>query len=253
MVSFTGSVNDWIVRAAAPEPGQVVLDIAAGPGDLGFRVAETVGDEGSVLSTDFSPQMVEVARRLGAARGLDNVEYRELDAERMDLDDDSVDAIVCRWGYMLMADPAAALAESRRVLRDAGPLAFAVWATPDRNPWAAVPARTLVERGHMPPPEPGAPGIFAMGDPGRTRELVTGAGFEDPTIEEIEFDFSYEDFDDLWDTLVSLAGPLAHAIEGLDDEEREATRDAIREKIAPFRDDEGAYRMPAVCLGAVTR
>ena len=83
--------------------------------------------------------MVDVARRNGEARGLSNVEYRVLDAERMDLDDDSVDGVVCRWGYMLMADPAAALGETRRVLRDGGPLAFAVWMTPDRNPWAAVP------------------------------------------------------------------------------------------------------------------
>ena len=54
-----------------------------------------------------------------------------LDAEQMDLDDDSVDAAVCRWGYMLMADPAAALRETRRVLRDGGALAFAVWAAPE--------------------------------------------------------------------------------------------------------------------------
>ncbi len=46
-------------------------------------------------------------------------------------------------GYMLMADPAAALSETRRVLRDGGTLAFAVWQTPDRNPWAAIPGMTL--------------------------------------------------------------------------------------------------------------
>src|SRR5680860_1039460 len=85
------------------------------------------------------------------------------------LEIDSVDAVVCRWGYMLMADPAIALKETRRVLREGGLLAFAVWAPPDRNPWAAVPAMTLVQQGHMPPPEPDGPGIFAMGDPDRVR------------------------------------------------------------------------------------
>jgi len=68
---------------------------------------------------------------------------------------------------MLMADPATALKETRRVLRDAGRLAFAVWTTPERNPWASMPAMTLVERGHLPPPVTGTPGIFAMGDPSR--------------------------------------------------------------------------------------
>ena len=98
----------------------------------------------------------------------------------MDLDDSSVDGVICRFGYMLMADPAAALAETRRVLRDGGRLSFAVWGAPDQNLWAAIPGMTMVERGQLPPPEPGAPGIFAMGDPGRISELVTGAGFAEP-------------------------------------------------------------------------
>jgi ubiquinone/menaquinone biosynthesis C-methylase UbiE len=191
MISHTGQVSDWIVERADPQPGSTVLDIAAGPGDLGFRVAGRVGDSGRVISTDFAPEMVDVARRLGEARGLGNVEYRVLDAERMDLEDDSVDAVVCRWGYMLMADPAIALRETRRVLREGGPLAFAVWAPPDRNPWAAVPAMTLVQRGLMPSPEPGTPGMFAMGDPGLVRELATVAGFEEPKLEEIAFEFRY--------------------------------------------------------------
>src|ERR671915_2049847 len=189
IMGITGRVNDWLAQAVAPRPGQTILDLAAGTGDLGFAIADRVGAEGRVISSDFSPDMVEAARRQGEARGATNVDYRVVDAERMELEDDSVDAVVCRWGYMLMGAPAAALAETRRVLRAGGPLAFAVWATPDRNPWAAVPGMTLVQRGHMPPPEPGAPGIFAMGMPERIRELVTGAGFGEPQIEEIAFEF----------------------------------------------------------------
>jgi SAM-dependent methyltransferase len=253
MAGLTGLVNERLVERADPRPGDTVLDVAAGPGDLGFAVAERVGEGGRVVSTDFAPEMVEVARGFGGARGLANVEYRVLDAERMDLDDDSFDAVVCRWGYMLMADPGAALRETRRVLRDGGRLAFAVWATPDRNPWAAVPGMTLVQRGHMPPPEPGMPGIFALGEPGRIRELVTGAGFGDPEIEEIPFEFRYPDFDDLWDSLVRLAGPLARAINVLDAGERAATRAAIEENVAQFRRDDGSYAAPAVTWSVLAR
>jgi ubiquinone/menaquinone biosynthesis C-methylase UbiE len=253
MISATGRVNEWIVERADPQPGQTVLEVAAGPGDLGFQVAGRVGDAGRVMSTDFAPEMVDIARRLGEARGLANVEFRVLDAERMDLEDDSVDAVVCRWGYMLMADPAAALSQTRRVLRGGGPLAFAVWAPPDRNPWAAVPGMTLVQRGHMPPPQPGAPGIFAMGDADRVRELVTGAGFDEPELEEIAFDFRYADFDDLWDALVRLAGPLARAIDALPDDERQATRAAIMENMAPYRNEDGSYTAPAVSWGVLAR
>ena len=253
MAAVTGRVNEWIVEKADLQPGQVVLDVAAGPGDLGFRVARQVGDGGRVISTDFAPEMVAAAHRIGDGLGLANVEYRVLDAERMDLDDDSVDAAVCRWGYMLMADPAAALSESRRVLRDGGPLAFAVWASPERNPWAALPAMTLVQRGHLPPPEPGAPGIFAMADPDRIRALVAGAGFGEPELEEIAFDFRYADFDDFWDVLIRIAGPLARAIEALSEDERQATREAIEESVASFRLEDGSYATPAVCWGALAR
>jgi SAM-dependent methyltransferase len=251
LMGITGRVNDWLVEKADPQPGGTILDIAAGPGDLGFQVAERVGEEGSVISTDFAPEMVELARRLGEDRGLTNVEHRVLDAERMDLSDDSVDGVVCRWGYMLMADPAAALKETRRVLRGGGPLAFAVWATPERNPWAALPGMTLVQRGHMPPPEPGAPGMFAMGEPGRIRDLVTGAGFGEPEIEEITFEFRYADSDDLWDALIRLAGPLARAVNALSEEERQETRAAVMQSVAPYRNEDGSYSAPASTWGVL--
>ena len=253
MIDLTGAVNEWIVTQADPQPGQTILDVAAGPGDLGFRVAELVGSEGGVLSTDFAPEMVEAARRIAASRGLGNVEFKVLNAERMDLGDDSVDGVVCRWGYMLMADPAAALRETRRVLRDGGSLGLAVWAAPDRNPWAAIPAMTIVARGHVPPPEPGAPGIFAMADPALVRSLVTEAGFGEPEVEEIAFEFRYEDFDEVWAVLLKLTGPIARVLNALPDEERQATRDAIEEAVAPFRAEDGSYSMPALCWGAVAR
>jgi SAM-dependent methyltransferase len=183
-----------------------------------------------------------------------NVEFRVLDAERMDLEDDSVDGVVCRYGYMLMADPAAAMAETRRVLRDGGPLAFAVWGTPDRNPWAAVPAMTLMQRGHMPPPEPGAPGIFALGEPERIRDLVGEAGFAQPVrIEELAVEFRWADFDDLWDTLLRITGPLSRVITALPDDERGATRKAMEQNVAQFLGEDGTYSAPGATWGVLTR
>ena len=134
------SVGKWMVDRLAPQPGQTLLELAAGAGDTGFAACTRLGDDGRLISTDFSPRMVQTAQRRAAELGLKNVEFRVMDAERMDLDDDSVDGVLCRWGYMLMADPAAALRETRRVLRDRGRLAFSVWADPKRNPWASIPA-----------------------------------------------------------------------------------------------------------------
>jgi ubiquinone/menaquinone biosynthesis C-methylase UbiE len=253
LMDMTGPVNRWLVDALDPEPGQTILDVAAGTGDLGLAVAERVGVEGRVVLTDFAPAMVDVARRRSEARGVTNVDHRVLDAESMDLDDDSVDGVVCRYGYMLMADPAAALGETRRILRAGGRLAFAVWTTPDRNPWATVPRMALVQHGLVPAPEPGAPGIFAMGDPERIRALVTGAGFDEPDLEEIIFEFRYADFDDLWDALVSLAGAVAQAVEDISEDERETTRAAVMRSVEPYRTEDGSYVAPAATWGVLTR
>lgn len=251
ILGITGAINEWLADRVDPQPGQTILDVAAGTGDLGFIAAERVGESGKVLCTDFATQMVEAARRTGEGRGLSNVEYRVFDAEKMDLDDDSVDGVLCRWGYMLMADPAAALRETRRVLRNGGTLAFAVWQTPERNPWAALPGMTLVQRGHMPAPEPGAPGIFAMGEAERVAALVTAAGFGEPQLEELTFDWRYS-ADDLWDTLTRLAGPLARVVNELPEEERQDTRAAIEESLAQYRQDDELV-VPAACWGVVAR
>ena len=207
-------------------------------------VADAVGADGRVILTDFSPEMVEAARRNGEARGAGNVEYRVLDAEKMDLEDDCVDGATCRWGYMLMADPGAALKETRRVVRDGGPLAFAVWTSPDRNPWVAFPGMTLVQRASCRRPDPDAPGMFALGDQAASASSSRRAGFGDPEVEEIRFEFRYPDEDYFWETLVRLAGGVSTAIAELDDDEREAARVAVVDAMADFRQDDGSYAVP---------
>jgi SAM-dependent methyltransferase len=253
LVRETAPVIDWLVAKVAPEPGQTILDIATGTGDLSLRIASLVAPDGRVISTDFAPEMVAEAQRNAEAQGSANVEFRVLDAEHMDLPDDSVDGAVCKWGYMLMTDPAAALGETRRVLRDAGRLAFAVWSNPERNPWVALPGQTMVARGVVPPPEPGVPGMFAMGAPDRIKELVTGAGFAEPEIEEIAFDFHYRDADHLWDSLVGLSAMVGQALAALDPGEQDATRAAIFEALAQFRQTDGSYEVPAMTWGVLAR
>lgn len=226
------AVGEKLIAGVEAQPGQTLLELAAGTGDTGFAAAAMLGEDGKLISTDFAPGMVAEARKVGEALGLSNVEYRELDAENMDLDDASIDGVICRWGYMLMADPAAALAETKRVLRDGGRVSFAVWATPEVNMWAALPALELFSRGHMEPPDEGAPGIFAMGDPARIRELVGGAGFGDPEIDEVVFDWPYKTPEELWAMTMELAAPIAGAVAELDDEEAASVREAVIGKVA---------------------
>ena len=140
--------------------------------------------------------MAEIARRRSAELGLTNVEHRNLDAERIELADDSVDGVVCRWGYMLMPDPAAALTETRRVLRSGGRLVFAVWSGAAVNPWISVAARILVAQGRMPPPEPGEPGMFVLADEELLGDLVESAGFANVRMEDVPVHYDYPSVDE---------------------------------------------------------
>jgi SAM-dependent methyltransferase len=228
-----GPVGERLVERLDPQPGQTVLELAAGIGHVGFSTAERLGPEGRLISSDFAPSMVERARAFGEELGVDNADFRVLDAERMDLDDSSVDGVLCRFGFMLMADPAAAMAETRRVLRDGGRLSFAVWAEAERNPWASIPGKVMVELGHLPPPEPGAPGIFSLADPSRITALVTGAGFGEPEIEEVPVSWAYADADDHWRLTLELTGPISEVVEGLPPDERERARERVRERAEP--------------------
>ena len=246
----TTPVREWMLKELAPRSGDTVLELAAGAGDTGFEAAAIVGERGRLISTDFSPAMMEVARRRGAELGLGNVDYRVMDAERIELDGDSVDGVLCRFGYMLMPDPAAAFAETRRVLRPGGRLALAVWSAPERNPWASIGFGLLVERGYMPPPEPGAPSPFAMASEKQTRALLEGAGFTAVRTEEVPVRFTFRDLDDYTTYATDTGGPAALVLRGLPEDEREALKTRLGAAFAPFGVDAG-YEIPGVALCAV--
>ena len=153
MWAFSGAVSEWLIENVNARPGQTILDIAAGLGETGFLAARQVRDSGRVIVTDFAPNMVASARRRAARLGITNAEFRELDAQRMDLPSASVDGVVCRWGFMVMTDPAAAFAEAYRVLRPGGRLAFSVFGVPESNLWASLIGQILVTDKHIAPPE----------------------------------------------------------------------------------------------------
>lgn len=246
----TKHVAEWLVDHVEPQPGDVILDVAGGVGDNGLLAAPLVGDFGRVIVTDFAPQMVEAARGRAEHLGLRNVETRVLDAERMDLGDDSVDGIICRWGFMLMLDPQAALNECRRVLKDGGRLALSVWAGPEKNPWLTTTGMTMMQLGHEPPNDPFGPGgMFSLSEHDTIRSLLDNAGFSDVVIEEIPLDWKFESFDRAWEWMSEVAGAVASLIAELSPEEVEKLRSALEQNEEPFRTDEGLV-LPGVTVNA---
>jgi ubiquinone/menaquinone biosynthesis C-methylase UbiE len=243
-LAATRPVHDWLVGSVAPTPGQRLLEIAAGPGDTGFLAAPLLGN-GRLVSTDIAPAMVEAARKRGGELGIGNADYRVVDAQAMDFDDASFDGAICRWGFMLMPDPAAAFREVHRILKPRGRLAFAVFTGPAENPWVSIPVGVLREAGHLPPPSGDwQPGILALADRSRLEALVNGAGFP-LTLEPVSMAWTFASTDEYWTFLAELTalGPVFRA---LADASRDAVRAAIDARVAAYA-DAGGLTLPAQC------
>jgi SAM-dependent methyltransferase len=146
---------------------------------------------------------------------------------------------------MLMADPEAALSETRRVLRDGGRLSLSVWAAPADNPWASIAGRLLIEQTGAPAPDPTAPGIFAMSDPGRTRSLLEATGFEPKRMEDVPMSWRLADFDAYWDFLRTQVGMIAIGIAALAEQDLRAFQTRLETEVEPYRNGR-EYRFPAL-------
>lgn len=252
--AFLQPVAQWLLDALELSPGERMLDLAAGLGDLGLLAADHVGSSGSVVIGDQSESMLAAARERIAELGLENVEAKRIDAEWIDLEVGSVDAIACRFGLMLMADPDAALRECRRVLAPAGRIALAVWDAPARNPWAAAPGMVLSERGlvQILQPQPGGfrPGVFALADAEGLRERMQGAGFTQVEVESLPLTRVHDDFEDFWETTLDMAAGFHDAVMSCPPSEIEQIKDAVAQSLAPFTAADGALEIPASALAA---
>lgn len=252
LLAASRPIHEWLVTNLDPKAGQRILEVAAGPGDTGLMAAQLLGD-GRLVSTDLSTEMVDAARKRGAELGIRNAEYRTLDAQTMDLADASFDGILCRWGFMLMPNPAAAMRECKRVLKPGGRLALAVFTGPDENPFASLPARVLVEMGRLPKPTgEWQPGILALGDRSRLDTLIGGIGFATTRIERVDMAWTFRHAAGYWDFLIELTalGPLVRT---LPDAEREKFRATIDERLIAFTTGDGVV-LPARCwCGVCTR
>jgi SAM-dependent methyltransferase len=243
-------VSAWMLDHAGLQPGLRVLELAAGPGETGFLAAELIRPGGSLICSDATDQMLDVARARATELGVENVEFKRLELEWIDLKTTSVDVVLCKWGLMFAVDPEAALREVRRVLRPGGRAAVAVGDGPPVNPWATIPTRGLVELGHTTQPDPDAPGMFALAPPGRLQGLLEDAGFIDAVVEAVEPPRAFESVEEYVLETRDLSSMFGEVFEPLSDEQRSEVLARVSELAQPYIGADGKLRLPARSLVA---
>jgi SAM-dependent methyltransferase len=222
--------------AAAITPGDRVLDIGCGNGQT-TREAGRLATEGSALGVDLSSRMIELARRLAADDGLDNVAFEQADAQVHPFPPAAFDVAISRSGTMFFGDPAAAFGNIARAIRPGGHLTMLVWQGPEPNEWIREFAGALAAGRPRPAPPADAHSPFALADPSRVTALLTGAGFADVAIEGVETQMVFgTDADDAETFILGLLGWM---LEGLDDSDRHRAVDNLRTTLAAHSTDNG--------------
>jgi ubiquinone/menaquinone biosynthesis C-methylase UbiE len=250
MRDFGMPVSRWMIEHAGLQPGQRVLELAAGPGDTGFLAAELIRPGGVLISSDASEPMQEIARARARQFGIDNVEFKRLELEWIDLPTAAVDVAMCRWGVMLTVDPEAALREARRVLVPGGRIVLAVWDQAELNPWATISDAAMIELGYLPPPDPSAPGMFSLAAPGRLHEMLETAGFVEVLVESVELPRPAVTVQEEIAEKRDLSRGFADAYERLSDDERQTVDEKIAMLSEPYAGEDGRPVLPARSLVA---
>ena len=111
----------YAIDQAALRPGNVVLDLAGGTGDLTRQFARKVGKEGHVVLADINAAMLEQGRRRLVDAGVaGNVSIAQVDAEELPFADKSFDCVAMAFGLRNVTDKNAALTSMYRVLKPGG-------------------------------------------------------------------------------------------------------------------------------------
>jgi ubiquinone/menaquinone biosynthesis C-methylase UbiE len=248
----SAAVNEAMLTAIEVRPGDSVLELGCGPGGLGIAAAQIVGDDGHVTLTDVAPEMTAIAAERVARLELHNVEVRQVDMEHIDASDASFDKVLSREALMLVADPVAAAREALRVLRPGGHAAFSVWGPAPSNPWLSALLDAVGAQLGAPVPPPGMPGPFALSEPGALANVLTGAGFQGVDVHEAQAPMLVESFDEWWEMVPSLAGPVAALLASLPDDVTSAIRADAHSALQAYESD-GQYAIAGLSLVGVGR
>jgi ubiquinone/menaquinone biosynthesis C-methylase UbiE len=248
-----GAATETMLDVAGVQLGSRVLDVAAGTGDSTLMAARRVGPLGYVLAADVSASMLNVAAEAARKESLTNVETRVMDAENLALDADSFDAVISRIALMLFPNPAKALAEMRRVVKPGGRVAVIVFSASEKNPYHGIIYGIVQRLGNIPPPAPGEPWMFALGDPRALEDVYKRVGFLTVSVNAVPIQRRFASAAEAIRTMRNSAGDIRELMSRLNETERERAWVEFEEQLRRFEGPNGLEVPGEVLIGVGTK
>lgn len=215
-MKFLQPMGDAIITELNIKEDDVVLDVASGTGEPGLSIA-AMAKKGKVIGTDVADQMLAIARENAESKQLKNYETKTCDVCELPFDENMFDKISCRMGFMFFPDMQLASDEMFRVLKTGGKMATSVWAGPENNVWVTSIMGVINKNMQIPPPPPGAPGMFRCAAPGFIKSLMERSGFKNINEKLISGKVVYDDFNNFWQMMNEVAAPVVGALSKADD------------------------------------
>lgn len=217
--------------------GEQVLDISCGTGLVTFPIAEAVGPSGTVTGIDLSEGMIEKATLLAEKMGVENVTFKHMDAEELNLPNTTFGVAVNSLGLMYYPDPGKALQEMYRVLKPGGRATALVWGRRKECGWAEI--FPIVDRRVE---SEVCPLFFQLGTGENLSNTFRQAGFSAITSDRFDVTLHYNSDEE---AIIGafLGGAVALAYRKFDEKTREEAHVEYIESIKPYQTAEG-YDIP---------
>jgi SAM-dependent methyltransferase len=248
-----GPATEQMLDLACIRMGSRVLDVAAGTGDSSLMAARRVGPRGHVLAIDLSANMLKGAAESAQEAGLTNFGTRVMNAEKLELETDSFDAVICRIALMLFPDPLTSLTEMRRVAKPGGKVAVMVFSTAEKNPYHGVPVAIVRRFANLPTPAPGKPGMFALGRLGLLEDTYKRAGFSDVTVQATSILWRRTSATEAISVYKDSYAVLRDLMVTLSDNDRELAWKEIQQQVGQFEGPKGIEIPGEVLIGVGTK
>lgn len=209
--SWLRPVGEKLIADVNLKDGYLVLDAATGTGEPGLSIAKKFV-KAHVMGSDVAEDMLAIAESKSRSLGLRNYEIRACSESSLPFDSGYFDAAICRFGVMYFPDPAIAVKELYRVVKDGRKVAVSAWADASKNSWATAASSVVNRVLGIPSPSADVPGLFRFAEKGALEGLLANGGLRSVSVAEVSGELTFGSPEQYWQFIIDVIAPVATAL-----------------------------------------